>query len=211
VEIWGCDVPQFHFGDLWRFCSVAVLRSVELGEPVAANFRDSGTESLAREILAEFDSMGRVAAVQLPPVRICRIQQLAPTVSTRVRWCGDKTRRQFGYQFDGIAGAAEKNPPESEVIWFLAEMKQRGLEPVRLGKHLGVHGSVEAVSQCSFFIGACSGLAQVAYSVGVPAVILRYRQTKIDLKIWHGQKALGFALGLPHFVQGFLPALVRAR
>ena len=50
-------------------------------------------------------------------------------------------------------------------------------------------------------------MAQLAYSVGVPAVILRYRQTRTEMRRWHGGKAVGLALGLPDFVHRWLPLL----
>jgi hypothetical protein len=86
-------------------------------------------------------------------------------------------------------------------------MEGAGYEPVRLGIPLDPHGSVLAASQCSFFVGVCSGMAQLCYSVGIPSVILRYKQTRVEMKRWHTGKAVGISLGLEHFRQVFLSGL----
>lgn len=207
MESWRSDVPDFHVGDTWRFVSFLLNRSVEIGEEVAGDVRSEKVKGLALEILAELDSPGRVQFVCGASGHVRSIWDMVSTVPTKVRWCGDKMVARFAYQFDGVSNSERKNPPEAEVHDFLEWAHWEGLEAVPLGKHLGISGSVRAAAGCSFFVGCCSGMAQLVYSVGLPAVILRYKQTRIELARWHRGKAVGIALGLLDFQQRFLPGL----
>ena len=95
METWVCDVPDFHVGDTWRFVSFLLLRSTELGHAVGGDFRSVAIESLAREILAELDSPGRVEFVRGQPGACRCIWDVVATVPTKIRWCGDRRRRRF--------------------------------------------------------------------------------------------------------------------
>lgn len=75
------------------------------------------------------------------------------------------------YQFDGVFEGARKRPTEEEV----SELRSAaaGCRFVRLGKDRTIAENLELLRTSRVFLGIDSGLAQLAYTAGVPMVLMR--------------------------------------
>jgi tetratricopeptide (TPR) repeat protein len=130
------------------------------------------------------------------------LQTIAWTESTpyTIRWQPGKYNR-IAYQFDGNWNAFEKNSTKEEVAEFLQFCEKTGIEAVRLGNHLTLKQCAEIAAQSDFFVGVCSGMAQLCYSVGVPVYIIRNNQGLKSLKHWHRFKPKRIYHTLKSFVR----------
>jgi len=211
MEVWGWDFLDLHFGDAWRGVNLALLRSVEIGTEVGFSVPTDDHLELCRQMLAELDSPGRVRVVRRARTLTLQQDGSGAVVPTKTRWCGDRGSRRVVYQFDGLYGAEQKNPPQSDQRWWFKYMTSRGWVLRSLGKHLGVHKSIQEAAAAAFFVGACSGLAQLCYSVGVPVYVVKYGVDAAGLQNWHSGRARGFPRTLYDFVQTWIPELALYR
>lgn len=194
-EIWG-------LGDACKVVRHCRLRSQSRNnEPIGVHcFTDLQAE-IFRDVLELMDSAGTVVLTDEPVNTEFDVNtQTSPILPMKYRWTGCLESRRIAYQFDGLSQSARKNPPQEDQDWFLSLMAAQGFTMVRLGKHLGLKGSIQELINCRLFVGACSGIAQVAYSVGIPSFILKYYQYGGLLKVWHQDRALAFPADLRHFV-----------
>ncbi len=170
-----------HLGDMWIFVSAGLRLSEHLGEPVhleapRTGQRGATSSTMIDEIAAVMDSTGSVVASHGTPTEsfgnLWRKLYLHPT---RKRWVGGVNAVQLGrvaWQFDGRT-MPEKNPPADDIPRLLAAMEQHGA-PVKVGLPLTIAQSVEMLATSDFFVGCASGLALMAWSVGVPVYYLEY-------------------------------------
>jgi hypothetical protein len=111
-----------------------------------------------------------------------------PVVPTKIRWkgwsCGRRPR--LACQLVGVANAHGKNPPRRDLSRLLKPLP--GVVAVPLGRHLGVRACVETLASSDLFFGVDSGMMQLAYSVGVPAILLTYNADAGSLSKWHGDR-----------------------
>jgi ADP-heptose:LPS heptosyltransferase len=84
-----------------------------------------------------------------------------------------------------MAGGA-KNPPRRDLSLLRTALS--GVEVIPLGRHLSVRACLEAMASSDLFFGVDSGMMQLAYSVGVPAFLLKYRGDELVLWKWHGDR-----------------------
>lgn len=198
-----------NFGDAWRIVSFCLLRSVKTGQPIGFNcFGDLNAARRIDEISTEMDSSGQVMTTNEPSQHHLEVNCWVPTVPTKVRWNSDFASKRIAYQFDGGWRGYDKNPPPEDQDWFLKAITDLGFEPVRLGGHQSVKQILQEASTCRFFIGACSGMVQPCYSLGIPVFVLKYNQPHNILDYWHRWKAVGFPDDLRIFFDYVFPTVV---
>ncbi len=112
------------------------------------------------------------------------IDHLNPLITTRivdapieflrspVRWRGGDSDF-ITYQFDGTSFGDLKAPSADDVELLVSST--RGYKMVCLGKQFSVEENLALLAQSKCFIGVDSGIAQLAYSVGVPMFLMRNR------------------------------------
>ena len=177
-----------HLGDMWIFVSAGLRLSEHLGERIyleAPRFeREASSLTMIEEIAAVMDSTGSVvASMETPTERFGNLWRTLYLQPTKRRWLGPTVRHQVTYQFDGRT-MPEKNPPQADIPRILDAIP--GI-PVKVGLPLSIAESVEMLAQSDFFVGCASGLALMAWSVGVPVYYLEYGMP-VDRFITGGQK-----------------------
>lgn len=180
-----------HLGDMWIFVSAGLRLSERLGEPVkleAPRFeREATSLTMIEEIAAVMDSKGSVIASKETPTEsfgnLWKHLYLHPT---RKRWQPQPFGKysRVAYQFDGRT-MPEKNPPPADIPRILAAIERHG-RPQKLGLPLTIAQSVDMLATSDFFVGCASGLALMAWSVGIEVFYLEYGMP-VDRFITGGQ------------------------
>jgi hypothetical protein len=101
-----------------------------------------------------------------------------PYAKTKIQWKHQRNKRVC-YQLetshtDRHADKLFQGDPKM----FLKQLDFMGIESVPLGLPLTVSESIKVASECDMFIGICSGMAHVCYSVGIPVFIQDWKQLK---------------------------------
>jgi hypothetical protein len=186
-----------HLGDLWIFVSAGLRLSEHLGEPVRLEAprleREATSLGLIEEIAAQMDSTGQViASTETPTETFGNLWRRLYLQPTRRRWRPGPHGR-IAYQFDGRT-LPEKNPPTQDIPRLIDGISRYGT-PVKVGLPCTIAESVEILATSDCFVGCASGLAIIAWSVGIPVYYLEYG-LPVDRFITGGQrytKCLGTA------------------
>lgn len=147
-------------------------------------------EALAEEIRVELDTAGHFRIVRNPELTdIVWLQWFRPwhfpLIPFRTRWrgYGSSLRRKIAYQLDGVVDGLKKNPPPEDLARLQTPLP--GFEWVRLDKSRSVRECVEILADADAFFGVDSGMMQLAYAVGVPAFLIKYRSPTQVIFCWH--------------------------
>ena len=201
-----------HLGDVWRAVSMLFMKSEQSGESVGFQYQypwfsetvpACSIEHYVRAIIPEMDSPGTVVPVASSSDAIYMdTNAWVPSVPTKLRWNGDPlTGRKLVCCFGGVAHAKRKLPPPGEADWFLDQVKKLGFDAYNINGTESLHDLVVRMAASDLFIGACSGPAQIAYSVGIPVCIMKYHQGSHLLDIWHGPKPMLIAHTLKELIR----------
>lgn len=202
---------HFHgFGDCWRSACMALLESEQQNDKVGLCTVTSEGDRLLllQEIINELDSKGRVILLQDSKFlgEHLQVNQNVPVIPTKIRW-NKGVYNRIAYQFDGKYNGRYKNPPKEHIDLFFRYAKDNGIEVVNIGEsggRLNIRQYIEIVSKCDLFVGVCSGMAQLCYSVGIPVVILRYNQFQDAMDLWHGNNPYGIFKNIPDLLDSDL-------
>jgi hypothetical protein len=212
-------ILAYGFGDIWKTVQVAnYLRRLTPGTPVRvyANWHGFPGENFSRTPLADKSVLARemsevldvaepVAVVTDTPLdQVSSLRKYWPLhfphTRTRIRWRGwsAEPARRIAYQLDGQWAAELKNPPPRDLEHLLTFAP--GYEMVRVGKPFSVQQCVEVLAGCDLFFGVCSGMAQLAYDVGVPVFLIGYQGHAVAQLMWHGDKRLIYCEDTDDFI-----------
>lgn len=177
-----------HLGDMFILVSAALRLSEQTGQPTYLQAKGPAgvmlTNTMIQDIAALCDSHGTVVPTNEPATEsFGQLWKKLWLMPTKKRWTPGPHGR-CAYQFDGRS-MPEKNPPDEDVPKLLAAMARKA-EPVKVGLPLSIAESVEVLATSDFFVGSASGLAIVAWAVGVPVYYLEYKMP-VDPFITGGQ------------------------
>jgi len=186
---------HIHLGDSWRGIGVAMRISQNLGEPVGMQYRygSKSIEHYVRDIPLEMDAPGQVIPVESSPesTYIDVVSRWLIPIPTRITWRGPTaSRKKIICCFDGQCNANLKLPPAGAKDEFLRVVERLGCETYSVNGKEPLHDLVERMASSDLFIGVCSGPTQIAYSVGVPVILVKERQPGNLVKIWHGSSPM---------------------
>ena len=183
-------------GDVWTLTQWLLRRSEEWGKPAVLS-RQLGPQpdghdnvlELIPRIAALLDSTGSIAFTDEPGVDppITGPSLWGPRVTympTKMKWRPDgRSPPLVGYQVDGRSGSDAKNPPAADVDRLINAIYAAGAHPVRIGLPLTVEEEISVLSDCSLYVGVCSGISHLAHSMkGLPMILVRYR---LRFERWH--------------------------
>lgn len=92
-------------------------------------------------------------------------------------------RRSVCHQFDSRSQAHLATPTAEQLRSFLARLQEHDFEPVDLGHNRALADCVGQLAKCHAYVGLCSGMSQVAISVGAPLHVVR---NEIQLNGFYG-------------------------
>ena len=137
-------------------------------------------QQLYEDLLSVFRLKHICRVCDLPPT--ANIDHLNPLITERIisspiqflrsplQWEGANSSI-ITYQFDGLSFGDLKAPSETDLQFLRGATL--GYEMVLLGKHLSVQENIALLAASRCFVGIDSGVAQLAYSVGVPMFLMR--------------------------------------
>ena len=168
-----------HLGDMLVFVSAGLRLSERLGKPVhlEAPRTDRGAlgSRMIEEIAAVLDSPGTVIASQERATEsFGNLWLKLRLLPTRTRWSAslESIPHHAAVQFDGRT-MPEKNPPQKELPEIMEAIAEHA-RPAKVGLPLSIAQSVQVLATSDFFVGCASGLALLAWCVGVPVYYVEY-------------------------------------
>ena len=168
----------WHLGDAWIFASAGMRLSAHLGEPVRLEAPRTGergaiSTTMIDEIAAVMDGPGSIiASHEIPTESFGNLWKKLYQHPTK-HWWKPGAYGRAAYQFTGRT-MPEKNPPAADIPVILDAIRSTGRTPVEVGLPLTIAQSVDILATSDFFVGCASGLAQLAWSVGVPVYYMEY-------------------------------------
>jgi hypothetical protein len=202
-----------HLGDMLVFVSAGLRWSERTGKPVYLETPRSDRGALGStmidEIAAVINSTGTVIASQETPTEsFGNLWLKLRLMPTRERWIYGPYNRA-AVQFDGRT-MPEKNPPEADLPIIMEAIAEHA-QPTKVGLPLTISESVHILARSDFFVGCASGLALLAWMVGLPVYYVEYGM-KVDPYITGGQPYIkcyrteGLRAALDHFEGGIGPS-----
>ncbi len=154
-----------HLGACW-------LQSKSKAERRAAAAIFSGPMRLI-SIMAALGWNGRLStdAADQPPFTYAEALQ-SHRFPTRRTWRANYSRAVC-HQFDRRSQAHLAAPPADQLRRFHLRLQEHGLQAVDLGHGRPLAECVDLLAACHAYVGVCSGMSQVASSVGVPLHVVR--------------------------------------
>lgn len=198
------DAPGTGFGDLWAALGFVAARG-RFRRPAAISSIVHGRS--VRPLLSDmvdimYQGEHYVQVVDRPPTRTmsqdCWAFPRWPSVHP---YRPPKDKCVIAYQFDGRSSADDKNPLAPDIHLFHAWAREWGLETAPIGLPLSVRDASYRLSQCTAFVGVCSGMSHLAHSVrGLPVYLLQYQ---MDVAWWHGVNSFEVCNGVGSFIELF--------
>ena len=199
-------------GDTWRAIGMLFNMSEKLHEPVGLLYncpRYSSTlgpfsiEHYVRDIIPEIRSKGTVVPLAKCPkaVRVS-VDDYVPSVPTKLHWKGPTPEgNKIVCHFEGKTSAKLKCPLPDEVYRFQQEMRRMNFNVYLIRGGESIHELIERMADSDMYFGTCSGPAQIAYSVGIPVCIVKYKRYQSQLDIWHGPKPVAYVSTLTEMIE----------
>jgi hypothetical protein len=171
---------KIHFGNLWAFASMLIIKSREEGVVYVTN--KMKRKSLVLEMLSHFDTTGSnivwvdegySGGQRKYGVRNHR----RPFAKTKVQWKEGPYKR-ICYQLNTKSNNprfTSKKMPQEEIDKLLTHLS-KSYELVEVGLPYTIGESINIMATSDAFIGICSGMSQVAHSVGVPTYLYWWKQ-----------------------------------
>ena len=166
----------WHLGDCWFFCN-AIMHMPPQNGPiyVSAKAQEFNTD-IRKNIedilpLLENKHNHKIEIVEPDTGALEAFHknwQVMQPVPTKLNWLGLKTDR-ICYQFDGVWKGDLKNPSKADLEFIFAGLKDYKL--IKLGLPMTLAKIVTELAASTLFIGADSGMAHVAASVGIPSIV----------------------------------------
>lgn len=194
------NAPATAFGDMWRICSQC-CRAAAAGWEVDINPIAVASASLdhrhipnrcpgydhsefIRGILSTL-LVGDKVGICPTLVTNCWVEvcEYAVPWPSRQRWIGGGNH--ICYQMDGTTNCIGKNVPQEHLDNWLKDVESMGYTTENLGNYRPVLESVELAQTGRCFVGVDSGLAQLAYSIGIPVDLVVYNGRRWALRSWH--------------------------
>ena len=176
---------KVHFGNLWAFSSMLILKSRDIGAPVYVSSRMK-RKHLVQEMLSHMDTSGSkiiwVDEKYSEGQRKYGVRNhKRPFVNTKVGWTW--MHGKYGricYQLNTKSNNprfSSKKISDDEIKRIL-DYLAKDYELIEVGLPYTIQQSINIMSSSDAFIGICSGMSQVAHSVGVPMYLYDWRLLK---------------------------------
>ncbi len=186
----------------WKACAIESVEGSCAVNPIGWKHQRNN-ERLVKELLAVLHRGERIEVTTEKSREKFEGPSIPWPVHDLERWRPNQTGvKIITYQFDGVAFANLKNPPGEDVQIFLRECAGLGFKTICLGSHMSIADCVRAMSLSCCFVGIDSGMAHLAYSVGVPVYLARYKQTDYWIETLHRGKAKRILPTLKEVVAG---------
>lgn len=172
-------VGSARLGDCWMGINKAIYDSKQKGIPVKFSTwnpkKRINIRTLLEDILSLLDFEADIELVDtIPSPEFSEVYKkkgwrFYPTKTRWVYgpWC------QICYQYDGISGGHNKNPPAVDLE-FLTNFIS-GITFRRLGRHMSLHENIKVMAQSDCFVGIDSGFSHISHSVGIPRFFIEYK------------------------------------
>lgn len=177
---------KIHFGNLWAFCSMITLGSKNDNTIVQVSNKMSKVDTV-KQILSNMDTEG--AEIKFVDEGYSPGQKKYGVRRHKYPYVRTKKTRKEG-KFDRICYQLETTSgswPEKELAREEVEKIINGIdcrEKTEIGLPLSLEESIDVMLECDAFVGICSGMAQVAHSVGIPCFLYEWK----DLAKCHPNK-----------------------
>jgi hypothetical protein len=173
---------KVHFGNLWAFTSMLILKSREEGVVYVSN--QMKRKSLVQEMLTHFDTTGSnivwVAQGYTAGQRKYGVRNhRCPFAKTKVQWKSGPHKR-ICYQLTTKSNNprfVDKKMPKDQIDELLSYLSQ-SYELIEVGLPYTMGESINIMATSDAFVGICSGMSQVAHSVGVPTFLYDWKFLK---------------------------------
>ena len=183
--------PKIRFGNVWAFTSRMVLYGIEnnLNE-VYLSSRSRKVDKI-KEMWGCFDTNNIELKIVDEEIttgsRYGVPEHNGPYAKTKKQWKEGKYKK-ICYQLKTDSKKKEK-AFKGDIDNFIKRIDDLGIETFSLGLPLSISDNIKIASECDMFIGICSGMTHVCYSVGIPVYIQNWKK----LKHYHpGKKYITF-------------------
>ena len=193
------------FGDAWGAANYFLRLSEETGEPTKV----FNLDPRIREIVPLLDSVGSVVEVeqsadvlvhshrdpsvlrtlypyQIPPIVIpWGVVFAREFFKTKIAIWQPNSSRTIAIQLIPRHDNDKKGCPAEHRAYFCERMKSAGYEVAEMGLPASIVENIQLASKAQAFIGICSGMSHLCYSVRIPVHLLRNDQDSNTLAICH--------------------------